>query len=121
MSSVRPTTDFSADFGLSQIYPILDPTTDDELQVVHTSICDPFVVTVQDDQSIHVLQIDADGELQEVEKGTSLSSDKIVSACLYRHASQSLETALLWVLDVNGGLHVCLSEHSSISPADEEI
>lgn len=88
----------------------MDSATDDELQVTHTSIIDPFLMAIRSDQTVQVLSMDSDGELQEVEMGAPLSTLKLKSGCLYKEANQASNEALLWLLDIEGGLHVCPHE-----------
>jgi len=71
------------EFGLAQIWPIVDDETDAEAKAISASFADPFVLIVKDDSSLLLLKTDKKGELDEVELGLQLANDKHTSACLY--------------------------------------
>lgn len=102
------------DLGLSQIFPISDEEIDEERTVVSASIMDPYVAIVRDDSSIVVLQMDSNGELDEIEKGDALLATRWLSASIYR-AKANDNQALLYLLSAEGGLHVRLTAWTWIS------
>ncbi|KAF4556011.1 CFT1-like protein [Elsinoe fawcettii] len=75
---------YDPDLGLSQIFPVLDPETEEEVQVIHTSFCDPYLLLVRSDSSVQVLKADENGELEEIDGGDTMKTNKWLSACLYR-------------------------------------
>lgn len=77
-----------ADFGLSQIVPMLDEDTGAEPRVNSASIADPFLLLVRDDASIFVAKLDKNLELEEVEKDEGqITSTKWAAGCLYEDKS----------------------------------
>lgn len=69
--------------------------------MVSASFADPYVLTLKDDQSIFVISCDESGDLEEVERGTKLSTQKWRSGCLYAdkqgvltHAARGSSTAV---------------------------
>jgi cleavage and polyadenylation specificity factor subunit 1 len=71
------------EFGLAQIWPIVDDETNAEAKAISASFADPFVLIVKDDSSLLLLKTDKKGELDEVDLGLQLANDKHTSACLY--------------------------------------
>ena len=103
-------TDLSLDLGLSQIYPILDETTDEEMTVVHSSFCDPYLLVIRQDSSLQVLAVDDSGDLDEVERGIAVQEQKWLSGSLYRSAFTD-DKVFAFLLDAKGGLNVSLLFH----------
>ncbi|KAF2154840.1 hypothetical protein K461DRAFT_253002 [Myriangium duriaei CBS 260.36] len=94
---------YDADFGLSQIFPVVDSETEDELQVIHSSFCDPYLLIVRNDSSVQLLKADATGELDEVEGGELQKEAKWLSACLYQ-SKNGPEGPLCFLLSERGSL-----------------
>jgi cleavage and polyadenylation specificity factor subunit 1 len=72
------------EFGLAQIWPIVDDETNAEAKATSASFADPFVLIVKDDSSLLLLKTDKKGELDEVDLSPQLANGKHTSACLYR-------------------------------------
>lgn len=95
------------DLGLSQIYPILDETTEEEMTVVYSSFCDPYLLVVRQDSGLQILAVDESGDLDELERGDALLAQKWLSGCLYKSESTG-DKALAFLLSAEGGLAVCV-------------
>ncbi len=72
-----------SDFGLAQIWPIVDDETDAEAKAISASFADPYVLILKDDHSILLLKTDKKGELDEVDLGPHLVDSQYISASLY--------------------------------------
>ncbi|GAM85892.1 hypothetical protein ANO11243_039020 [Dothideomycetidae sp. 11243] len=94
---------YDKDLSLSQIFPIIDASTDEELQVIHASFCDPYLLLLRSDSSVQLLKADATGELDEVEGSELQKEAKWLSACLYQPADSQLEP-MCFLLNERGGL-----------------
>lgn len=94
------------DLGLSQIYPMVDEETDQELKIIHSHLLDPYVLLIRDDSSVLVLKVDAKGELDEVEKGDVVATSKWLSGCI--HKPEIGEEILLYLLNTKGSLSVSI-------------
>ena len=97
----------AVDLGLSQIFPILDPQTDEELQVAHSAFCDPHLLIIRSDSSAQVLKIDASGDLDELDPGEALLARGWLSGCIYK-STHTADQALAFLLSETGALHVSL-------------
>ncbi|GAB7354687.1 hypothetical protein MBLNU459_g5108t1 [Dothideomycetes sp. NU459] len=96
---------YDADLGLSQIFPILDEATDDELAVVHSSFCDPYLLLLREDSSLQILEMDSSGDLDQLDQGDVASSTKWLSGCIYK-SEVTGDKALAFMLDADGGLAI---------------
>ncbi|KAF2221712.1 CPSF A subunit region-domain-containing protein [Elsinoe ampelina] len=96
---------YDTDLGLSQIFPVMDANTEDELQVVHSSFCDPYLLLLRNDSSVQLLKADDEGELEEVDAGEVVQSTKWLSACVY-HTSGHNPQHLCALLSDTGGLTI---------------
>ncbi|RKF58449.1 Protein cft1 [Erysiphe neolycopersici] len=107
------------DLGLAQIIPMYDDDTGAEPKILSASFADPFLLLVRDDSSIYVAQCDNSNELEEIEKvEKSLQTTKWVAGCLYNDHTcvftleqvdkniTSRQNVLLFLLSVDGGLHI---------------
>lgn len=108
-----------ADFGLTQILPMLDEETGAEPRVDSASIADPYLLLVRDDASVSITKIDKNLELDELEKeDPALSSTKWATGCLYEDRSGVFakaqsdkgtgagENIMMFLLSKTGALHV---------------
>ena len=95
----------AADLSLSQIIPMIDEGTDEELKIVHTSFCDPYLLVIRDDNSIQVLQVDKSGDAEPLEGEGMINERKWLSGCLYTGEMCEGETVLI-LLDQDGGLQL---------------
>lgn len=61
-----------------------DEETGLEPRVLSASICDPYLLLIRDDSSAFLAQMNADDELEEMDRTDSpLTSTKWLSGCLY--------------------------------------
>ncbi|PHH70369.1 hypothetical protein CDD80_6059 [Ophiocordyceps camponoti-rufipedis] len=75
---------YDGDLGLAQILPMLDEETGAEPRVTSASISDQHLLLIRDDGSVLIARMDANNELEEVEKtDEALQSTKWTSGCLY--------------------------------------
>ncbi|KEF59392.1 uncharacterized protein A1O9_04236 [Exophiala aquamarina CBS 119918] len=84
---------YDADFGLSQIFPIVDEDEGQVAKVVRCSFAGPYVVALKDDGKVTLLKADKAGELDEVELPSHLSSKWIVSITLYEDYTDFFQTS----------------------------
>ncbi|KAL9078386.1 MAG: hypothetical protein Q9157_002681 [Trypethelium eluteriae] len=96
---------YNHDFGLEQILPIVDESSDAELKVVSTSFADPYLFIRRDDSGIMILKADERGEIDELEKAEFISKNKWSSGSLYR-TTDSVDSTLLYLLGADGGLKI---------------
>ena len=89
---------YDANFGLSQIFPIVDEEEGQMAKAVRADFIEPYLVLVKDDASLSLLKADRKGELDELDVPGPLSSN-ITSASLYYDTQEFFETARL----VKGG------------------
>lgn len=73
----------STDLGMAQIYPIWDEDEGDERFAVSTSFADPYLLIIRDDSSILLLHSDESGDLDELSKTETVSSQSWLCGCLY--------------------------------------
>jgi len=83
---------------------MIDEETDNELKIKSSSFCEPYLLVIREDFSAVVLQVDANGELDEVEQGEGMSKTKWISGCVYKAASEL--KAAVYLLDTKGTLNV---------------
>ena len=102
------------DLGLSQIFPVLDPTTEEELTVIHSAFCDPYLLIIRNDSSVQILQVDKGGDLDELEAGEDIASAKWLSGCIYK-SHHTHDAAMLFLLTPQGALQVDMPLHHSCS------
>lgn len=93
------------DLGLSQIFPIVDAATEEELQVLHSVFCDPYLLIIRSDSTAQVLQVDSSGDLDEVPSSDAMLSARWISGSLYRSAHTAHKT-LIFLLSAEGGMKV---------------
>lgn len=98
-------TDSCPDFALSQILPVLDLETEDELQVLHSAFLAPYLVILRADSSLQLSKADATGELEELELGEAVKVKKWISASLWREP-ESFDQPSCVLLSEQGSLHV---------------
>ena len=74
---------YDSDFGLSQIFPILDEEENQTARAVRASFVEPFIILLKDDSSLTLLKADSKGELEECDLPEPLNSNAFSSAWLY--------------------------------------
>ena len=94
----------AADLALSQIIPMLDEETDAELQIVHTSFCDPYMLVLRDDSSVQVLRVDEGGDVEPLDSAGDSKERKWLSGCLYA-GELTRDEPVAFLLGEEGGLH----------------
>ncbi|EMC95320.1 hypothetical protein BAUCODRAFT_25380 [Baudoinia panamericana UAMH 10762] len=92
--------------GLSQIIPMSDDETDAELKIVATSFCDPYLLVIQDDSSVQILQVDKQGDVEPLDAAESdLREGKWLTGSLYAGELSDGQSAA-FLLGQEGGLQV---------------
>lgn len=76
-----------------------------ELRIISASFADPYILVIRDDSSVIILQADANGEMEEIDRGDTLLSTKWLSGCIHQSPSTG-DKALAYLLTAEGGLHV---------------
>ena len=74
---------YDSDFGLSQIFPIVDEEEGQSARAVRASFVEPFIVLLKDDSNLTLLKADSKGELEECDLPESLNAGNFSSAWLY--------------------------------------
>ncbi|KAI9840400.1 MAG: mRNA cleavage and polyadenylation factor subunit [Thelocarpon superellum] len=108
---------YDGDLGLAQIFPISDEVSGAEPKALSTSFCDPYLVVVRDDASLLLLECDGNGDLEEMDKGPTLSVAECLSACLYRdrdgqfaasgqQAKEAKDRVVMFLLTTEGALQI---------------
>jgi len=95
----------AADLSLSQIIPMSDDETDAELNIVHASFSDPYMLVLRDDSSVMVLQADKSGDMEPLDNTDPITERKWLSGCLYTGSLCPNET-IVCLLGEEGGLHM---------------
>lgn len=68
---------------MAQIYPVWDEDEGDERIAVSASFADPYLLIIRDDSSILLLHSDESGDLDELTKPETVSSQSWLCGCLY--------------------------------------
>ncbi|RDA85954.1 hypothetical protein CP532_0798 [Ophiocordyceps camponoti-leonardi (nom. inval.)] len=105
---------YDGDLGLAQILPMLDEETGAEPRVASASISDQYLLLLRDDGSVMIARMDANNELDEVEKSDGLQSTKWVCGCLYNDSlgvfrsaeEDTTENVIMSLLSSTGALHI---------------
>ncbi|OAP60335.1 hypothetical protein AYL99_05337 [Fonsecaea erecta] len=84
---------YDANFGLSQIFPVVDEEEGQMARAVSATFAEPYLVLVKDDGNVTLLQADRAGELDEVEVSSSLKDKSVRSASLYQDTSDFFQTS----------------------------
>ncbi len=106
---------FDSDFGLSQIFPIMDEEEGQTARAIRASFVEPFIVLLKDDSTLTLLKADSKGELEECDLPESLSAGNFSSVWLYLdrpdffqasrfQKSKSLDTNILLLLLTKDGI-----------------
>ncbi|KAK5171969.1 mRNA cleavage and polyadenylation factor subunit [Saxophila tyrrhenica] len=95
----------AADLSLAQIIPMTDEETDAELEIVHVSFSDPYIVVLRDDSSVLALQLEKGGDVEPLDSPAAISERKWLSGCLYTGSLCPDET-IVCLLGEEGGLHM---------------
>ncbi|EED16015.1 cleavage and polyadenylation specificity factor subunit A, putative [Talaromyces stipitatus ATCC 10500] len=74
---------YDTNLGMAQIYPVWDEDEGDERFAVSTSFADPYLLIIRDDSSVLLLHSDESGDLDELSKPETISSQSWLCGCLY--------------------------------------
>ena len=74
---------YDSEFGLSQIFPIVDEEENQTARAVRASFVEPFIILLKDDSSLTLLKADTKGELEECDLPPTLSANNFGSAWLH--------------------------------------
>lgn len=102
---------------LSQIYPVWDEDNEEDHPALSVTFADPYFVIIRDNHSVLILQSDKSGDLDEVEAGEVITSERYISASLYRDSNHffvpkdetqedTKDTVLLFLLREDGQFSV---------------
>ncbi|KAJ9610046.1 mRNA cleavage and polyadenylation factor subunit [Cladophialophora chaetospira] len=94
---------YDADFGLSQIFPVVDEEEGQLARAVRASFAEPYLTLVKDDGTMTLLKADKAGELDEVGLPTALQGKAVLSASLFRDKSDSFQTSRLYTSSASAG------------------
>jgi cleavage and polyadenylation specificity factor subunit 1 len=96
---------YDADLALSQIIPMIDEETEEELKIAHTSFCDPYLLVLRDDSSVQILRVEKNGDVEPLEPDdTTLTESKWLGGCAYS-GSLTRDQAVIFLLREDGSLH----------------
>ncbi|KAI5366520.1 Putative cleavage/polyadenylation specificity factor, A subunit [Septoria linicola] len=95
---------YSPTLGLDQIIPMTDEETDEDLNIVHVSFNDPYVLIIRGDSSVQVQSVHG-RELEPLEGEGMITEKKWLSGSVYSGDLTQQESAL-FLLHAEGGLHV---------------
>lgn len=96
---------YDADLGLSQIIPMIDEETEEELRIAHTSFCDPYLLVLRHDSSVQVLQVEKSGDVEPLDPGDAILSESTwLSGCAYS-GKLTNNQAVVFLLREDGSLH----------------
>ena len=98
-------TYIASDLSFEQAIPMLVEETDAELKIVHTSICDPYLLAIREDSTVCVVRTDENGEVEALENTIELNNRKWLSGCLYSGHPFAGECEL-FLLGEDGDLHI---------------
>ncbi len=87
---------YDANFGLSQIFPIVDEEEDQWARAVKASFAEPYVAVTKDDGSIAILKADKAGELDEVGLPVTFKDKTFLSASLYLDTIDFFQSSRLY-------------------------
>jgi len=107
---------YNKDFGLDQIFAIVDEDADATADVVAASVTETHILVLKSDSTITLLMTDKSGDLDEVDLPDTIPSDDVLSACIYEDNHDFFDTKrynansphakalILAVLDKEGSL-----------------
>lgn len=83
---------YNKDFGLDQIFAIVDEEADATAEVVAATVTDTHILILKDDQTMSLLKVDKSGDLDEVDLPDIVPSEDIISACLFNDYRNFFDT-----------------------------
>jgi cleavage and polyadenylation specificity factor subunit 1 len=96
---------YDADLSLSQIIPMLDEESEEELKIAHTSFCDPYLLVLRDDSSVQVLQVEKSGDVEPLDPGDAILTESTwLGGCAYS-GKLTNNQAVVFLLREDGSLH----------------
>lgn len=111
-----------ADLSFPQIFPVSDESSDAEDEdagshhVMHSCISDPYVLLVRQNGSCLILKASEKGELDELDTGGLIRNTQWASGTIYS-PQDGPNSVLIFLLSMEGALHVSQTSHSSPSSA----
>ncbi|EEA22246.1 mRNA cleavage and polyadenylation factor subunit [Talaromyces marneffei ATCC 18224] len=96
---------YDTNLGMAQIYPVWDEDEGDERFAVSASFADHYLLIIRDDSSVLLLHSDESGDLDELTKPETVSSQPWLCGCLYtdRHnvfgQGNTTETTYMFLLN----------------------
>lgn len=84
---------YDSDFGLSQIFEIVDEDEGNMAKAIRVNFAEPYLVILKEDLSMTILKADKSGELDEVQLPPSLKDQSIQGASLYLDTSDFFGTS----------------------------
>ncbi|KAF2858764.1 hypothetical protein K470DRAFT_259479 [Piedraia hortae CBS 480.64] len=97
---------YDRDLGLSQIVPMEDSVTGEELSIVNTSFCDPYLLVLRVDGSLQVLQVQKNGEVDPLEATGALAEKHWMCGCLYAGVTFADGAPTAFLINDSGALVV---------------
>ncbi|KXT13257.1 hypothetical protein AC579_2488 [Pseudocercospora musae] len=94
---------YDAKLAMNQILPMEDEA-ENELNIVHVSVCDAYVLVIRDDSSVQILSVQGN-ELEPLDVEGSMAEKKWLTGSIYVGALTQ-GTAAAFLLNADGALHV---------------
>ena len=83
---------YNKDFGLDQIFAIVDEDAEAMAEVTAATVTDSHILILKSDCTITLLKTDKSGDLDEVDLPDSVPSEAILSACIYEDIHNFFDT-----------------------------
>lgn len=93
---------------------MIDEDTEVELSIVHQSFAETFLMVIRDDLSAIILQANAKGELEELDREGILTTTQWISGSLYEYTPSETFAA---ILSVDGTIYVCMRSSRLLASA----
>lgn len=94
---------YDGDFGLSQIFPIMDEEEGQMAKAGKASFADPYLAIVREDGILTLLKADKAGELDEVDLPTTLKDSNVLSTSLYHDSEDFFQTTRFYESTLSRG------------------
>lgn len=83
---------YNKDFGLDQIFAIVDEDADATAEVVAATVTETHILILKNDHTISLLKADKSGDLDEVDLPDIVPNEDIISACLFNDYGDFFDT-----------------------------